>query len=114
MVVIYGEDTYCKKVVFHLSVLKPEAGMISGASRGRYDFDKPEKYHGPLLVRSQAKSRMFLMIKVTTKVIIVLQGRKYHFIFGGKISGRLNRSYDPVKSHGSQISNLVKSVQNYY
>ena len=28
-----------------------------------------------------------LMIKVATKDIIALQGRKYHFIFGGKISG---------------------------
>ena len=41
-VVIYGEDTYRKKVVFHLSALKPEAEMVSEASRGRYDFDKPE------------------------------------------------------------------------
>ena len=49
------------------------------------------------LVRRQAKSCVFLMIKVATKVIIVLQGRKYHFIFGGKISGRSNRSYDPRK-----------------
>ena len=41
-VVLYGEDTYRKKVVFHLSALKPEAEMVSEASRGRYDFDKPE------------------------------------------------------------------------
>ena len=41
-VVIYGEDTYRKKVVFHLSALKLEAAMISEASRGCYDFDKPE------------------------------------------------------------------------
>ena len=41
-VVIYGEDTYCKKVVFHMSALKPGAEMVSEASRGRYDFDKPE------------------------------------------------------------------------
>ena len=49
------------------------------------------------IVRRQAKSRVFLMIKVATKVIIVLQGRKYNFIFGGKISDRSNRSYDPRK-----------------
>ena len=42
IVVIYGEDTYHKKVVFHLSALKPEAEMVSEASRERYDFDKPE------------------------------------------------------------------------
>ena len=41
-VVIYGEDTYRKKVVFHLSALKPEAEMVSEASRGCYHFDKPE------------------------------------------------------------------------
>ena len=41
-VVICGEDTYRKKVVFHLSELKPEAEMVSEASRDRYDFDKPE------------------------------------------------------------------------
>ena len=41
-VVINGEDTYRKEVVFHLSTLKPDANMISEASRGRYDFDKPE------------------------------------------------------------------------
>ena len=41
-VVIYGEDTYRKKVVFHLSVLKPEAEMVSEASRGCYDLDKHE------------------------------------------------------------------------
>ena len=41
IMVIYGEDTY-RKVVFHLSALKPEAEMISEASRGCYDFDKPE------------------------------------------------------------------------
>ena len=40
--VIYGEDTYCKKVVFHLSALKLEAEMVSEASRGHYDFDKSE------------------------------------------------------------------------
>ena len=40
-VVIYGEDTY-RKVVFYLSALKPEAEMVSEASRGRYDLDKPE------------------------------------------------------------------------
>ena len=40
-VVIYGEDTY-RKVVFHLSALKPKAEMVSEASRGRYDCDKPE------------------------------------------------------------------------
>ena len=34
-VVIYGEDTYRKKVVFHLSSLKPEAEMVSEAPRGR-------------------------------------------------------------------------------
>ena len=49
------------------------------------------------LGRRQAKSRVFLMIKVAIKVIIVLQGRNYHFIFGGKISGRSNRIYDPRK-----------------
>ena len=53
-----------------------------------------QKYLKINIVRRQAKSRVFLMIKVDTKVIIVLQGRKYHFIFGGKISGRSNRSYD--------------------
>ena len=37
------------------------------------------------------------MIKFATKVKIVLKGTKYHFIFGGKISGRSNRSYDPPK-----------------
>ena len=41
-VVIYGEDTYHKKVDFHLSALKPEAEMASEASRGSYDLDKPE------------------------------------------------------------------------
>ena len=41
-VVIYGEDAYSKKVVFHLSSLKPKAEMVSESSRGRYDFDKPE------------------------------------------------------------------------
>ena len=40
--VIYGQETYRKKVVFHLSALKSEAKMVSEASRGRYDFDKPE------------------------------------------------------------------------
>ena len=64
------------------------------------------------IVRRQAKSRVFLMIKVATKVMIVLQGRKYHFIFGGKISGRSNRSYDPLMVTWDQISNLVKSVQS--
>ena len=54
------------------------------------------------------------MIKVATKVKIVLKGTKYHFIFDGKISGRSNRSYDPLWSHWGQISNLVKSVQNCY
>ena len=39
---MYGEDTYRKKVVFHLSAVKPEAEMVSEAPRGRYDFDKPE------------------------------------------------------------------------
>ena len=39
---IYGEDTYRKNVVFLLSALKPEAEMVSDASRGRYDFEKPE------------------------------------------------------------------------
>ena len=66
------------------------------------------------IVRRQAKSRVFLMIKVAIKFKIVLQGRKSHFISGGKISGRSNRSYDPVRSYGGQISNLVKSVQNCY
>ena len=37
---IHGEDTYHKKVVFHLSALKPVAEMVSEASRRRYDFDK--------------------------------------------------------------------------
>ena len=41
-VVIYGEDTYRKKVVFHLSALKPEAEVVSEVSRRRYDFDKPK------------------------------------------------------------------------
>ena len=41
-VVTYGEDTYCKKVVFRLSALKPNAEMVSEASRGRYDLDRPE------------------------------------------------------------------------
>ena len=41
-VVIYGKDTYRKKVVFYLSALKPEVEMESEASRGRYDVDKPE------------------------------------------------------------------------
>ena len=41
-VVIYGEYTYHKKFVFHLSALKPEAEMVSEAFRGCYDFDKPE------------------------------------------------------------------------
>ena len=41
-VVIYGEDTYRKKDVFYLSALKPEAEMVSDASRGRCDLDKPE------------------------------------------------------------------------
>ena len=41
-VAINGEDTYLKKVVFYLSELKPEAEMVSEASRGRYDFNKPE------------------------------------------------------------------------
>ena len=50
-----------------------------------------------LLVRRQAKSRVLLMMKVANKVIIVLQGRKYHFIFGSKISGLSNRSCDPRK-----------------
>ena len=45
-VVIYGEDTYHKKVDFHLSALKPEADMASEASRGRYDLDKPENITG--------------------------------------------------------------------
>ena len=40
--VIYGEDSYRKKVVFYLSALKPEAEMVSEASRGRHDLDKPE------------------------------------------------------------------------
>ena len=40
-VVIYGEDTYCKKVVFYLSALKPNVVVASKAPRGRYDFDKP-------------------------------------------------------------------------
>ena len=67
------------------------------------------------IVRRQAKSRVFLMIKVATKVIIVLQGRKYHFIFGGKISGRSKTGVTTtVRSHGGQISYLVKSVQNCY
>ena len=39
---IYGEDTYRKKVVFYLLALKPKAEMVSEASRGCYDFDKPE------------------------------------------------------------------------
>ena len=41
-VVIYREDTYRKKVVFHLSALKPEVEMVSEASRERYNFEKPE------------------------------------------------------------------------
>ena len=32
----------CKKVVFYWSALKPEDEMVSEASRGRYDLDKPE------------------------------------------------------------------------
>ena len=35
-VIIYGEDTYCQKVVFYLSALKPKAEMVP------YDLDKPE------------------------------------------------------------------------
>ena len=30
------------KIVFYSSVLKPKAEMVSEASRGRYDLDKPE------------------------------------------------------------------------
>ena len=41
-VVIHGEYTYRKKVVFHFSALKTKAEMVSEASRGRDDFDKPE------------------------------------------------------------------------
>ena len=40
-VVLYGEDTF-RKVDFHLSALKPEAEMVSEASKGLYDIDKPE------------------------------------------------------------------------
>ena len=47
-VVIYGEDTYRKKVVFHLSALKPKAEMVSEASTGCYDFWQTWKYHRPL------------------------------------------------------------------
>ena len=67
-----------------------------------------------VIVRRQAKSCVFLMINIATKVLIILQGRKYHFIFGGKISDRSNRRHDPRKVTWGQISNLVKSVQNCY
>ena len=40
--IIYKEDTYRKKAVFHLLTLKPEAEMVSEASRGCNDFDKHE------------------------------------------------------------------------
>ena len=39
---MYREDTYRKKVVFYLSALKPEDEMVSEASWGCYDLDKPE------------------------------------------------------------------------
>ena len=45
-VVVYREDTYCKKVVFHLSALKPKALVAFKAPRGHYDFDKPENITG--------------------------------------------------------------------
>ena len=50
---IYGEDTYHKKVDFHLSALKPEAEMACEASRGRYDLDKPEN----IMVRYRQSNR---------------------------------------------------------
>ena len=45
-VVIYGEDTYRKKVVFYLLALKPKATVASKAPRGRYNFDKPKNITG--------------------------------------------------------------------
>ena len=65
-VVIYGEDTYHKKVDFHLSALKPEAEMASEASRGRYDLDKPENITGRFR-QSNRTSWKNSVIRITRK-----------------------------------------------
>ena len=39
----YEEDTYRKTAVLHFSALKPKALVASKATKGRYDFDKPDK-----------------------------------------------------------------------
>ena len=68
------------------------------------------------IARRQAKSRVFWMMKVATKVIILL-----YFKVGSTISSLVAKYQvaqtgvtTPVRSHGGQISNLVKSVQNCY
>ena len=61
-VVIYGEDSYRKKVVFHLSALKPEAEMVSEASRGHNDFDKPDSRVDTDVLMEVAYSCNFLAV----------------------------------------------------
>ena len=66
-------------------------------------------------------SRAILMIKVATKVKIVLKGTKYHVIFGGKMSGMADRSYDPCKRLQGHVGvkflmlfNLFKTFTNAF
>ena len=92
--------------LFVVYLLKKATSQLDSGvvTHPRYSRRQPAKSLNDLVVRRQAKSRVFLMIKVATKVIIVLQGRKYHSIFGGKISGRSNRIYDPRKvTYGSNF-----------